>query len=313
MDYTIKSKSSPAYLVVAFARPESTTNLLKFLSERNRRVYLFIDKPQSRMPLNDELLEVASFYKEKFKINVKISEFPNGPQRGVESALNWIFEYEDFVVTLEDDSDIDDQSLEFFSKGLKLLTKEVVILSSRGQSRSSKNHFCEEGSHLSRFAFTNGWLTSRDFWENNYQKKASLWGYFRVRLKGLNSVQKFLVWCFFYSGTFQFDRNLGKVCWDQKVVFTLLRDNLMSFIPNKTMVGNLGVDQVASNTIIGTSDNQYLFHKDEIFPNLNICVNVECLSGLENTFLEIYGVRLRNFLSPFLALGRYLHALTRKS
>ena len=95
------------------------------------------------------------------------------------------------------------------------------------------------------------------------------------------------------------------------MVFTLLRDNLTSFVPNRTMVGNLGVDKVASNTIIATSDDEYLFRKDDCFPNFHICSNDECQHGLENGFLEIYGIGLRNLFSPLRALGKFLLKLTR--
>ena len=289
---------SKAYLVVAFARPAHTFELVEFLLSRNKKVYLFIDKPKSKSKPNELISEYVLKYYGHPNIFIRFASEPNGPQRGVEAALDWVFQTEELVVILEDDAVVNVESLDFFDKTSGIISSDVVIVSSRRIFKDAELSSCDSHSHVSRFALTNGWMTSRTFWTEHYRRAKPLRGFFGIKVDSMNPLLSWSVKSFFLSGTARFEFGMGKVGWDQKVVYTLLRDNLFSFIPNRSTVGNIGMDEAASNTKPKMGQNSFLYYADQAPPNLIFLNNPACQVLINKAFTDLYGIRYRNLFSP---------------
>ncbi len=293
---------SKAYLVVAFERPAMTQELLDFLISRDLKVYVFIDKGQTQTAQNQQMISSAQDYLNHPNVFVNIASESYGSQRGVEAALDWVFQKEEVVVVLEDDSVVTDASLKFFDETVDVLSDSVVIVSSRRILEGSYFGACDTHSHVSRFALTNGWMTSRNFWVRHYHREKPLVGFLKIKIDSLNPLMRWATKCFFFSGTARFELGIGKVGWDQKVVFTLLRDNLYSFVPNRTVMGNKGVDIVASNTKGLSEDGGFLYQADTEFPNFEIYSGMFCKEELNKRFIDLYGITFGNVLTPIKVL-----------
>jgi hypothetical protein len=287
-----------SYLIVAFARPEQTINMVDFLLSRNQRVYLFVDGPKSTSTPNEMIRKHFLSYTNYPNFLAKYASEPNGPQRGVEAGLDWVFQREELVVILEDDSVISDKSLIYFDQMAGLISDKVVIVSSRRIIDDSNLTKCTSHSHVSRFALTNGWMTSKRFWMEHYNRPNTFSGLFFDKIQSENTLMNWAVRCFFLTGVARFELRLGNVGWDQKVVYTLLRDNLLSFVPNRTTVGNIGVDEIASNTKAKKHENPFLFRADLSQPDLNFSTESNCQAIVNKTFITLYGISTKNLFSP---------------
>lgn len=285
-------------MVVAFARPEMTTELMDFLISRNLKVYLFIDKAQSKFPSNEKMMSASRKYHGHPNVFVNVASKAHGPQRGVEAALDWVFQTEQLVVVIEDDSIVNIDSIEFFDKAVGILSDRIVIISSRRILDEKENKECNKHSHLSRFALTNGWMTSREFWIGNYHRNKPLSGFMGIRINSLGFLLNWATKCFFFAGVYRYESGIGSVGWDQKVIYSLLRDNLYSFVPNRSAVGNRGMDEFASNTKSLDSQITTLYRVDFVEPNLEISENDSCQIVVNKAFLSLYGVSRKNLLSP---------------
>lgn len=289
---------SNAYLVVAFSRPKQTFEIVSFLISKGLKVYLFVDKSKGENLLNEHVIQIANEFTSHSNFNLRISDVALGPQRGVEAAIDWAFGIEEVLVVLEDDAVISDNGIKYFENTLPCLTKEVVIISSRALPHSGEFGYCLTSSHLSNFALTNSWMTTRYFWKNHYKKKL---GFFRIlgaRLGSVGFLRAWLVKIFFITGTCRFELRIGKVGWDQKVVFTLLRDSLFSFVPNSNVTGNRGVDEVASNTTKTAKGDNFFYRPDKHAANLTVCTNETCQLGISSEFYKLYGIKTQHLLAP---------------
>jgi len=288
-----------AYLVVAFSRPQHTFELVNFLISKNLKVYLFVDRAKVANQLNNEVIQIANEFTSHLNFHLKISDVTLGAQRGVEAAIDWTFGTEEVLVVLEDDAVITDNGITYFEDTLSLLSEEVVIISSRAMPNSGNFDYCLESSHLSSFALTNSWMTTRSFWQNHYKNKNVFFSILGVNFRSMGFSQAWLAKIFFIVGTGRYELGINKVGWDQKVVFTLLRDGLYSFVPNRNVTGNRGVDQVASNTTKKSMGDNYLYRSDLQNPNLVVCTKDTCQQGLSNEFCNLYGIKNRHLFTPF--------------
>lgn len=287
-----------AYLIVAFARPGQTIELVDFLLSRNQKVYLFVDRPKSTSIPNEMIRKHFLAYTEYPNFIAKYASEPYGAQRGVEAGLEWIFQREELVVILEDDAVISDNSLIYFDQMTGLISDKVVIVSSRRIIDDSNLTECSSHSHVSRFALTNGWMTTKRFWIEHYNRPKTFSGLLFNKIQSENTLMNWAVRCFFLTGVARFELRLGNVGWDQKVVYTLLRDNLLSFVPNRTTVGNMGVDETASNTKPKEKNDAFLYRADLLQPNLNYSNDSNCQPIVNKAFIALYGISYKHLLSP---------------
>jgi hypothetical protein len=301
-----------AYLVVAFSRPQHTFEIVSFLISKGLKVYLFVDKSDGVNLLNEQVIQIATEFMSHSNFSLMISDAALGPQRGVETAIDWAFGTEEVLVVLEDDAVISNSGITYFENALSYLTEKVVIISSRALPYSGNFDYCLKSSHLSSFALTNSWMTTRSFWHNHYKGKTSYFGIFGARLEGIGFLRTWLTRIFFITGRGRFELGIGKVGWDQKVVFTLLRDGLSSFVPNRTVTGNRGVDQVASNTTNNSLGDNFLYHADFQDPNLIVCSNEACQQGISREFYKLYGIRNRHLLAPLKLAVEIVFQICRK-
>jgi len=303
---------SKAYLVVAFSRPQHMFELVNFLISKGLRVYLFVDRSKGENLLNKQVIQVATEFTSHPNFYLKISDAVLGPQRGVEAAIDWAFGSEEVLVVLEDDAVISDNGISYFENELSRLTEEVVIISSRALPFSGNFDYCRQSSHVSSFALTNSWMTTRSFWHNHYKSRKSF-----LRILGPRSVSTgFLrVWStkiFFITGAARFELGIGKVGWDQKVVSVLLRDGLLSFVPNRNVTGNRGVDEVASNTTQNSQGDYFLYKSDIQNPSVIVCTNETCQQGITSEFYKVYGIKNRHILAPLKLAMEFLFQICRR-
>jgi hypothetical protein len=297
--------SQKAYLVVAFARPKLTSELIDFLISKDLKIYLFVDRAQTKFTPNEQMISSAQKYFGHRNVNIRIATEANGSQRGVEAALDWIFQKEELVVVLEDDSIVTNESISYFDSAAGILSDKIAIVSSRRILDETSNGECSMHSHISRFALTNGWMTSRDFWIHNYHRKNSLLRFMRIRIDSVGFLLSLATKFFFFIGTCRYERRIGNVGWDQKVIYSLLRDNLYSFVPNRSTVGNRGMDEFASNTRPLNSQDTILYGADSLEPNFEVSHRISCQKVLNEAFLGLYGISRKNLLSPI----KYLYEI----
>lgn len=303
---------SKAYLVVAFSRPQHMFELVSFLISKGLRVYLFVDRSKGENLLNKQVIQIATEFTSHPNFYLKISDAVLGPQRGVEAAIDWAFGSEEVLVVLEDDAVISDKAITYFENTLLSLTEEVVIVSSRALPFSGNFDYCRQSSHVSSFALTNSWMTTRSFWHNHYKSGKSFLRILGPRLRGTGFLRAWSTKAFFITGASRFELGIGKVGWDQKVVSVLLRDGLRSFVPNRNVTGNRGVDEVASNTTQNSLGDYFLYKSDPQNPAVTVCANETCQQGITNEFYKVYGIKNRHILAPLKLAIEFLFQICRK-
>ena len=282
--------------------------------KENELVYIFIDRANEFSPhvnLNLETLNVALEFRRTFPsfVFVEFSEESNGVRNGVPAALKWFSLVADRglrIVAIRED-DILIQDMDEYRAYIRFCEKE---LSSKNQIASLLSPFDfvddvdeERECTLSRYPLTWGWVTRIEYIAALTDTSIS----WRSELKTGNVLRVFLDlpigFMFFLSARIRRNRK-NNSAWDGDFCFRLLISGNFCIIPNKSIVTNVGNDNVRNHEFKSASSAEVSLNKPSGIP-LNPCLDPSRTSTLtteRKIETQIYNFQRRHFLSPFKAL-----------
>jgi hypothetical protein len=244
-----------AVLIIGYLRPDNIAKILEQLN-RSHKVYIFIDYSMDRNTLNEQVLRVAQINKEKLNLQIYQAEKNFGVAKSVPAAIDWVLSREEAVVVFEDDCIPNDFAMIYFNNVKKLLSAEIVMIS--GRSPWNSGLFEPKSLVLSNFPLTNGWMIKSKSW-SDFRKFQLKGDYFKSYVKGsLRNPNKLIPISFFTAASVLAKRNLIK-SWDAEFAFFILLNNKFSVTPNFTCVEVLGVDAVASNSMLSAYEGSEIF------------------------------------------------------
>lgn len=255
-------------LLLAFNRPDTTRLVLNQIrSIRPKRLYVAVDGP--RATVTEDAARVSSVQnvvKEvdwDCTIKTRFLTENLGCRQGVSSAISWFFSHEEKGVILEDDCV---PNLSFFNFCERMLRQyerasDVFMISGNNFLTSTSN--LPEESYLSRYAHIWGWATWRRSWElyDIEMRFLPTWTFHLNLLKSCNSFLEYLRWLKIFQKVSRGD--IGT--WDYQVQATMFFHRMLSVVPAKNLVGNVGFGTEATHTMSDTKNlsNMQTFELEE--------------------------------------------------
>lgn len=286
-------------VIIAYKRPELLAQILEQLDRRVLRIYIFVDydpnNSEENLKCKSIALEAASGDKSIY------SNFPNknlGPGRAVPSAISWAFESEEALLILEDDCVPSEASISYFQRTLETYPDAEIICG------SSPFDFMGNTSKMdrvttSKYALISGWVITKSIWLRLEVENINKYSYRDVIKAGLRNPGNFVSLSFFYASMIRVRANLAQA-WDSFLCFSMLVNNVHSVIPNVTLISNLGLDKVASNTKSTEFSQSNVY---QAASKLNVARQLDTMQQLRritNREIEksIYKMKIRHIFSP---------------
>ena len=286
-------------VIVAYKRPELLAQILKRLDRRISRIYIFVDHDPNN---SEENLRCKAIALEAVSKDKSIySKFPNtnlGPGRAVPSAITWAFDREDTLLILEDDCVPSASSISYFQNTLETCPNAEIICG------SSPFDFMGKASKMdrlttSKYALISGWVITKSTWLRLEVENINKYSYRDVIKSGLRNPGNFVSLSYFYASMIRVRANLAQA-WDSFLCFSMLVNNVHSITPNVTLISNLGLDKVASNTKSTEVSHSNVY---QAASKLNVAQQLDStkqLRRITNREIEksIYNMKFRHIFSP---------------
>ena len=232
-------------LLIGYKREVELGELLrKTLESGALRVYIAIDAVKSHeenstnLEFESTIAKVANdFPKQQVKIWIRDKNL--GSSLSVLSGIEWAFQFEDLLAILEDDLQISEQLLSYFSSQMKLfeIDKKILMLSGSNPFRGISKGAPAGYSH---YPVVWGWATTRKNWEIMRYGILNTENSFEVSTK--LSVKNFLL-----TGKKRAQSQLIDA-WDVPLAAFMRAQGYKCLIPNVNLVSNNGFDDFATHT-----------------------------------------------------------------
>ncbi len=270
---------------------------------------MFVDRDQNSSKLNESVIDLA---RESFSTTTRqyqIHPTHLGPGIAMLKALDWVLQYEEIVLILEDDVFPNKYAVKYWDSLRSYLLSTTVLASSRSpfQDHTISNNL---NSGLSKFALTNGWIITRQIWKEfqRHQNKPLLFEFSKFIFKKPLEVRPEH---FFFLAAAILGRRKIVAAWDSQFIFFVLLNKIKTITPNKSCVEIRGVDAVASNTIAHPNTINEIFWRADDVPPAIYFSNDEETNALYDKEIKskIYKIRWWHVFSP---LKSYLRVLKKR-
>lgn len=288
-----------AVLIVAYRRPKELLSLVESLSGSHKKIYVYVDYDENKSSENQEVLQIAKSLQITGVITCWINSENVGVGRAVPSAINWSLESEDYILVLEDDCELGEYALSYFSNSRDLISGKVAIVSGRSAWSELVNSPVRDRLTLTNLALTNGFLVSKQSWTRVSRSLAHPKLGRRYLISILSNPRNFLVLSYMYSACLV-NTKISMKAWDCFIVFEMLVSSYYSVNPNLSTISTRGIDHVASNTKIHDSKSlEYVVRASRDQPSTKIDMSRNSII-LTNRQISrnIYGVKIQNLFSP---------------
>jgi hypothetical protein len=237
-------------------------------------------------------------------MNIKIlwTDKNQGVGRGVPSALDWVFTFEEEVIILEDDCQPTKDAYTFFDKQSNRLSQEIVMACGTSPWAIQNGSDSSRKLSLSSYPLIWGWSTNSASWSKLRILIYSETPHFRVMKALLLNPSRMKSICFFYAALIRVRREKLKA-WDSPVALEMLLCGYKAIIANKTLIQNSGQDETASHFSNPNSILTEIVSKSENGPaSIELDRSIEnCERTDRRIEKEIYSLKLRHLLSPIKA------------
>jgi hypothetical protein len=232
-----------AAIVISYARKDNTLRLVEQLTRVGiERIYVSIDGPK-----NDQIHQIQntlySDLKQKQvnysgKINIWQRELNMGSGASVIASLDWVFEYEDSCIIIEDDLLVTDELFSFLDFGLREM-KNLKNLKMVTGTNPFEDVTCGDLGKVN-YPVSWGWATNQENWKalrelifNGAPKPATTLEFRKTQFWKVGRKRAL-------SGQIE--------AWDVPLASEMYKTNFYTLIPPVNLVSNLGFDQFATHT-----------------------------------------------------------------
>ena len=167
------------------------------------------------------------------------SDMNLGCKRRVSSGLDWVFDTVEEAIILEDDCLPHPTFFRFCEELLERYSDDERIGMISGTNYLFNKVIIKESYFFSKYYAIWGWATWRRAWMN-YDINMNNWPEFRN--------EKQLTWIFndreiieYYTNMFQAAYNNRINTWDIQWVYSCIFNNMLSIVPGKNLISNIGV------------------------------------------------------------------------
>ncbi len=286
-------------VVIAFKRPELLKKILQQLDKKVSAIYILVDGDPFNSEDNLKCKEIAS---EASTTNKSIfCNFPVtnlGPGKAVPFAITWAFKSEETLLVLEDDCIPSATAIGFFEHVLSTNTDARIICG------SSPFDFMDKTSEMdrvttSKYALISGWVVRKSTWLELEIENREKYTYKNVLKYGLKNPRNLVSLSYFYASIIRVRADLVQA-WDSFLCFSMIVNNVKSVIPNVTLISNLGLDAVATNTRSTETSESNVY---QAASSKAVSYKVDKSNQMErktNQEIErkVYNMKLRHLLSP---------------
>jgi len=234
-------------LIVCYLRPEKLEILLDQLKNSGRKVFVYIDRANAPyLELNTKVFEVTEKYIDFIDIKTHWAEKNQGVGLGVPSALDWVFNFEDEVIVLEDDCLPTKDAYTFFDDQSSRIIDEIVMACGTSPWQAERSNSHTRSLSVSSYPLIWGWSTNSTSWFNLRTLIQTRTPHLRVFKAIMLNPSRIKILCFFYAAVIRV--NKGKLkAWDSPVALEMLLSGHKAIIVNKSVIQNSGQDENASH------------------------------------------------------------------
>ena len=252
---------SKAVLLIAYNRPKNTRRLIKALRKANvSKIFVSCDGAKGGSDArNVEKVRQYALKLINWNCDVQFNfEKSNlGCKSHVIKAIDWVFEFEEEAIVLEDDCLPDPSFFEFCNVMLNRYSanERIFMISGRNELGSWKD---AEGSYFYTLGGIWGWATWKRAWQYNAQY-SELWSKLDNQIEFHKSKKRFP----------EYVRNIESGCirvnsgeidtWDYQWAFVRICKNGFTITPSKNLIKNIGFGINATHTINQTSNEPKRF------------------------------------------------------
>lgn len=240
----IKKIKTPIILI-AYNRPKILEKNLKLIKNlKLSKIYVLCDGPKDK---NDKIKtdKVRKLIKKYLDSNITTKLYSKkniGLRNRVVSGLNEVFKKEKMAIILEDDCIPNISFFKFSEELLKKYKDNRKIGSISGTNYLLNKRLVKSDYYFSEFPHSWGWATWRRSWnlyDNNIDNWEIIW-----RNHEFNSAIAKYYWYIIFSAVSKIKID----SWAYRWTYSCWKHNLLTIIPSKNLVTNIGVGNNSSNT-----------------------------------------------------------------
>lgn len=249
----MESQLTTPVVFLIFNRPDTTKIVFESIRQaKPKRLFIVADGHRQDRPDEIEKCKDTRAIVEDVDWDCSVikiySDINLGCQKRVSSGLNYVFQYVESAIILEDDCLPDPTFFSFCSELLDyyLNDERIMVISGNnfqfGKQRTTDSYYFSLHTHCW------GWATWRRAWKY-YDEEMSLWKTVRDKhwLKDiLHSQYAVSYWEYIFQDTF--DNLINS--WAYRWLFACWMQNGLTILPNVNLVSNIGFGTEATHTKI---------------------------------------------------------------
>ncbi|MEE9369169.1 MAG: hypothetical protein V3V05_09980 [Pontiella sp.] len=242
--------TTPPIAFIIFNRPDCTRLSFERIREaKPQKLYLIADGPRESKP--DEVAlcnETRSLVEEMINWDCHVlknySDENLGCRRRVISGLNWVFNYEDSAIIMEDDILADLSFFKFCSEMLERYKNHPQVMQIIGYNELNYHPSSGESYFFSRFTHCWGWATWKQSWEQYQEKRVNL----EEDVKNLKHYFPEKIVTSWVEKIIRVEE--GKCdSWGTHLGFGIRAAGGLCIIPSKNLLRNIGFGAGAAHTV----------------------------------------------------------------
>lgn len=239
-------------LLIGFNRPLCIRKVMQQLAKvQPSKLYVTIDAPRKDNPDDVALVEdvkaIVRDVKWSCEVHYHFHEHNVGAENNVSKGISWVLENEDMVIVNEDDI-YAPYSFYRFVQDMLLMYKD----DERIAMVSGINHTVMPGSPANSYYFTKmghiwGWGTWKRVWDKyDLNEDVRIEDLSPAYFKGLCADDKIAA---YEANIFRHWLKPENRTWDFMFSYFRLKNNLLSIVPTRNLVSNIGVDGLHTTNI----------------------------------------------------------------
>lgn len=247
----MKNQFDIPILLIVYNKPNEVERVLTTIIKTNpKKLYIASDKWQNDKE-KENVLKVRKIISDTIKnrdCHVQYNDSNLGCKNGVVSAIDWLFQHEEYGIILEEDCLPDSSFFEFCKELLTQYKNDTRIFMISGSNPTTKDIKLNSDYYFSKYMRIWGWATWKRSWmlhdpqiKNWPQIKSNKTHY--PFFSSIQEAKKWeILWDKCYSNTID--------TWDYQFYLSQLLNHSMSIVPAKNLVSNIGFGDQATHTKI---------------------------------------------------------------
>ena len=237
-----------AVLIIIFNRPDKFRKVIASLrTVKPHKLYIAADGPRVNNK-NDiikcsETREIIKEIDWECQIKTLFHDNNVGCEKGVSSAVTWLFENEEDGIILEDDIVPDETFFYYCEKLLDYYKDDERIMHIGNNNIHDENS--SDSYYICSIANSCGWASWRRAWKY-FDLGLFKYDYDKIINKIENRFDNEIVKRFLKKNAFELKNNPYAV-WDNSWIISVMINNGMAIYPNQNLITNIGFDEEATH------------------------------------------------------------------